>query len=287
MALNLRPHSVNCFALSKLQYRFNVLDPRLEDLKTFLSQAKSFMYADLLEKPEERILYRSVRDGGLGLYHIQSRAVAALTCTFLQTAINPTFQRNHFHNALFRRYVLDESVSTPPIPPHFRGDFFPKLREMQQSLGNLKSLTFRDIYRFLSRQIIYETGDAGSAVESLLPLKCELASPATEWQRSWLLARQRGLGPELTSFLLKLLWGILPCKARISRNLPKVSPDCQLCSTASGAPKRPETIDHVFFSCDGNHGPGSINSLPRVPWQGDQRILGGPKGCCCIFEDQD
>ena len=24
-----------------------------------------------------------------------------------------------------------------------------------------------------------------------------------------------------------------------------------------------------------------------VPWQGDQRILGGPEGCCCIFEDLD
>ena len=255
MALNLRPHSVNCFALSKLQYRFNVIDPRVEDLKTFVSISKSFMYADLLEKPEERILYRSVKDGGLGFYHIQSRAIAALTCTFLQTAINPKFRRNHFHNALFRRFVLGESVSTPPIPPHFRGDFFPKLREMHESLGDLKILTFREIYRFFSQQIIFETGgDAGTVVRSLLPLKCELASPATEWERSWRLARQRGLGPELTSFLLKMLWGILPCKARIARILPKVSPDCQLCNTAPGVVKSHETLEHAFFTCAGNHG---------------------------------
>ena len=89
MALNLRPHSVNCFALSKLQYRFNVIDPRVSDIKYYLSQSKSFLYADLLEKPEELILYRDVGDGGLGLYHIPSRAAAALASTFLQTALNP------------------------------------------------------------------------------------------------------------------------------------------------------------------------------------------------------
>ena len=253
MALNLRPHSVNCFALSKLQYRFNVIDPRVSDIKSFLSQSKSFLYAELLEKPEELVLYRDVVDGGLGLYHIQSRAAAALTTTFLQTALNPNFKRNHYHNVLYRRYVLGEMLSAPPIPPHFKGEFFPKLREMKEDLGDLTFLSFREIYKYLVQQITHRAVGM-LEVGSLLPLKCEQASPATDWGRSWRLARLRGLGPELTSFLLKLLWGILPCKARVSRILPKASPECQLCNISTVAVKVPETLEHAIFTCAGNMG---------------------------------
>ena len=192
-------------------------------------------------------------DGGLGLYHIQSRATAALISTFLQTALNPNFKRNHYHNILYRRYVLGEMVSAPPIPPHFKGDFFPKLREMKEDLGDLTFLCFREIYKYLVQQITHRAVGM-LEVSSLIPLKCEQAAPATDWGRSWRLARLRGLGPELTSFLLKLLWGIMPCKARVSRILPKVSPDCQLCGTLPGAVKVPETLEHAIFTCEGNKG---------------------------------
>ena len=37
------------------------------------------------------------------------------------------------------------------------------------------------------------------------PLKCETESPDTDWPRSWRLARLRGLDPDLTSFIMKLL----------------------------------------------------------------------------------
>ena len=264
MALNLRPHSINCYALSKLQYRFNVIDPRVSDNKSFLSQSKAFLYADLLEKPEELILYRDVGDGGLGMYHIQSRAAAALTSTFLQTALNPNFKRNHYHNTLYCHYVLGESLSAPPIPPHFKGDFFLKLREMKENLGDLTFITFREIYKYFVQQITHRAVGM-LEVGSLQPLKCELASPATDWSRSWRLARLRGLGPELSSFLLKLLWGILPCKARVSRILPKTSPECQLCNMTAGALKIHETLEHAMYTCEGNNGvPELLLKLVRI-----------------------
>ena len=84
MPMNLQAHSVNCFAYSKLYYRCNVIDPRVEDVKYFTSQAKSFIYADMLEKPQEEALYRGVGEGGLGLYNIKQRALAALIFTFLE-----------------------------------------------------------------------------------------------------------------------------------------------------------------------------------------------------------
>ena len=59
LALNLRPHSINCFALSKLQYWFSVIYPRKGDTNYFLSQTKPFIYADLPEMAEKKMLYKT------------------------------------------------------------------------------------------------------------------------------------------------------------------------------------------------------------------------------------
>ena len=63
MALNLRPHSINTYAISKLMYRCNTIDLRIGDIKAFNKIAKSFLYADLLEKPDELTLYRPIENG--------------------------------------------------------------------------------------------------------------------------------------------------------------------------------------------------------------------------------
>ena len=154
MPMNLRAHSVNCFAYSKLYYRCNVIDPRVEDVKYFTSQAKSFIYADMLEKPQEEALYRGVMEGGLGLFNIKQRALAALIYTFLQTAISPKFRRNYFHETLFRYYVIGEPVPKSTIPPYFVGEFFPTLRDLRESEGDLSLITFRQIYEFLMKSVL-------------------------------------------------------------------------------------------------------------------------------------
>ena len=245
MPLNLRAHSVNCFAYSKLYYRCNVIDPRVEDVKYFTSQAKSFIYADMLEKPQEEALYRGVEEGGLGLFNIKQRAMAALLFTFLQTATNPSFRRNYFHETLYKHCVLGEPLPRPPIPPYFMGDFFPTLRDLRESEGDLSLITFRQIYEFLMKNILRTIDVEGSA--PLIPLRCEQASPAAEWERTWRRVRLRGLGPDLTSFLIKLIWGVLPCKARLAKIIPNNNPGCGLCGA-------PETLEHALLNCPGNQG---------------------------------
>ena len=66
------------------------------------------------------------------------------------------------------------------------------------------------------------------------------------------------IGPELSTFLLKLAWKILPSKERLAKILPKTnqSPLCQLC--LPNTTKVPETLDHALFSCTGNY------SLPQL-----------------------
>jgi hypothetical protein len=245
-------------------YRCNVIDIRVADVKYFTSQAKLFIYADMLEKPEELVLFRGTADGGLGLYNIQVRAAAALISTFLQTAINPGFRRNYYHNVLFRHYVIGESIPAPPIPPQLAGDFFPNIRKLAQ-LGDLETMSFKLIYDHLVADVL--RGEEEQAGERrLLPLRCELARPATDWRRSWRLARQRGLGPDLTSFLLKMLWGVLPSRARVHRILPRTtpSPHCLLCGQGTGEQPEAETLQHALLDCPGNKGvPERLLSLLR------------------------
>ena len=59
--------------------------------------------------------------------------------------------------------------------------------------------------------------------------------------------RQRGLDPELTSFLFKLLHGILPTAARVSRILPNSSSFCARCED-----NVVEDLDHALVYCQAN-----------------------------------
>ena len=88
----------------------------------------------------------------------------------------------------------------------------------------------------------------------LKPLKCELDSPDTDWNKTWRLSRQRGLGPELTSFLLKVLWKLTPTRSRLHRILPRLyaTSDCQLCPQGQGPEE--ETLEHALGNCTANQG---------------------------------
>jgi hypothetical protein len=280
MPLNMRAHSVNSFAYSKLLYRFNVIAIRSADSKFFTSQAKSYIYADLLEKPQETALYRYTEDGGLGLHNIDVRAKAALIYTFVQTAINPLYRRNHYHNTLFRHYVLNESLEAPAAPPHFKGDFFPKIQMLISMGGDMSTISFKSIYKMLLSEFLRETVEQGpgQVAPPLTPLRCELATPGTDWGRSWRLARLPGLGPELISFNLKLLWVILPCRERVHRILPRTtaSPDCRLCGQEPGEEPAAESVRHALVTCPANRGlPALLLALLRgyMPGLRDEQLL--------------
>ena len=108
MCLTLRPQSTNLHAFSKLLYRCN------SDFKHFNTTAKIFIYADLLLKPNELTLFRDISQGGLGLTCMRARAKAALISAFLETAINPKFIRNHYHNQLYRCRILNKRAPEKP-----------------------------------------------------------------------------------------------------------------------------------------------------------------------------
>ena len=56
MPLTMSPHSLNTYALPKLWHRCNTINLRVGDINNINKESKSWLYADLLEKPEELAL---------------------------------------------------------------------------------------------------------------------------------------------------------------------------------------------------------------------------------------
>ena len=114
MALTMRPLSVNNFALSKVWFRCGSVDLREGDISTINSSIKSWLYADLYEKPSEAIMCRPTYYGGLGLYSVRYRSQAMLIRTFMETAVNPMYRHSLLHSQLYRYHILgDTSLPAP------------------------------------------------------------------------------------------------------------------------------------------------------------------------------
>ena len=125
MPLTQRGHSVNTYCLSKLWFRSGSIDLRVLDTAKITSSIKSWIYADQLEKPEELLLYRSRKLGGLNVHNIKLRAMAELIKTFLDTAIHPKYTNSLYHRALYDWHVEDiRNIPNPGRPPYYSEEFF-------------------------------------------------------------------------------------------------------------------------------------------------------------------
>ena len=115
-----RPFSLNTYCLSKVWFRTSSVDLREGDIAAITSKVKSYCYQDLLQKPSEVILFRTVQDGGLGLHHLRCKSLANLISTFLLTAANKNYQQSLYSSWLYRFHVLrDTSLPNPGFPPYY------------------------------------------------------------------------------------------------------------------------------------------------------------------------
>ena len=87
--------------------------------------SKSWIYADQLIKPEGIVLYKIRQEGGLHMVNVKYRAMAELIKSFLDTAINPNFKRNIYHQALYNWHVEGvRTIPDPGKPPYYSTEFF-------------------------------------------------------------------------------------------------------------------------------------------------------------------
>ena len=151
MPLIQRPWSVNSYALSKLWYKCNCIDLRVQDCKGIHSKVLSWIYSDQLEKPESIILFRPIQSGGLGLHHVALKAKSMLIRSFLDTAINPDYINSLYHNALFRFYVLKETdFADPGSSPYYSEDFFKTIVAANENPQlNIINMSSKQWYEFL------------------------------------------------------------------------------------------------------------------------------------------
>ena len=212
MPLTSRPWSINSVALS--------VDLRVADLNAITSSVKSWLYADMFEKPKEAVMSRHISHGGLGVINPKYRALASLIRSFLETAANSNFRRNYFHEHLYRFLVLEETnLPDPGFPPYYSPEFFHLIKKVKNDTPlNVTTMSISQWSQLLIEDsLTMFTLDDNT--RGFIPCKAELASPTTDWQYTWYLARLKGLGPDHTSFVGKLLHLLLPVKERLHRLL--------------------------------------------------------------------
>ena len=257
MPLTQRPWSINSYALSKSWHKCNSIDLRVTDIKTITSKVKAWLYADQLEKPEELIIYRPISYGGLGLHHVQFKAQALLTRSFLETAAHPNFLHSMYHTSLFKYHVLQHrDLPNPGLPPFYSEGFFSTIRQVyDNSPLNVARMTSIQWYTLLLEDHLTMVSQDKDMPRKNTPCRAELASPENDWERSWYLARLRGIGPEMTTLLWRLLHKLLPTQDRVYKivKTKTSSPICQLCQENSV-----EDLHHAFFSCSFNSNAGSL-----------------------------
>ena len=242
--------------LSKVWFRARCIDLRECDIKNITSSCKSWLYQDMLAKPEEMVLHRPHHQGGLGLHSVRYKALAGYITTFLQTAANPAYRSNLLHSLLYRKHILEEeNVPGVPVqpPPYVTKELFTLIRTIKAETPlNIITMSEKDWTRLLTEdkvtmEVSQETGN-----RHYRPCKPELASPTTGWTLSWSVSRQPGIPPDLASFLWKLLLNLLCTQERLHKMGPASSPVCKLCDASTIG-----TLQHTFLECQFNDGVGT------------------------------
>ena len=99
-------------------------------------------------------------------------------------------------------------------------------------------------YRVLLEDQVLMSPETENSPPSLLPVRVETLNPTNDWAHTWNLARTKGLGSDLTSFLFKLVHCLLPTQDRVSRlGGAEGRGLCLLCHDEI------EDQLHAFFTC--------------------------------------
>ena len=127
------------------------------DFSSINSSLKRWIYADILLKPEEMILYRPVKCGGLGLASVKHKSLAFLIKTFLEMASNSNFIVSQYLSILFRSQIQGEEIPCPPLPSYYSESFFATIRKAKELEHNIVTMSTRQWYRYLLNDDILKT----------------------------------------------------------------------------------------------------------------------------------
>ena len=137
--------------MSKIWFKCPSIELRVTDLTKISSLIKSWLFQDQLEKPEDHVLYRSRTQGGLNLTNVKVKAQSLLFKTFLETALSDKFQKNPFHEAIFRWHVLKErDLVKPKLPPYYSKEMLDLISSVrEEGLLNITTMSVKLWYKHL------------------------------------------------------------------------------------------------------------------------------------------
>ena len=180
------------------------------------------------------------------MHNVQYKAQAMLIRSFLETAINPAFLHSLYHNSLFRYHVLQQrDIPDPGIPPNYSSEFFLTIKNVHDNSPlNVATMTSSQWYSLLLEDNLTMSSPDENSPRQYTACRTELANPDNDWEQTWRLARLKGLGPDMTTFLWRLLHRLLPTQDRVSKIVrsQNSSSHCQLCQEESV-----EDLSHAFF----------------------------------------
>ena len=240
LPLTQRPFSINTYALSKVWFRTGSVNLREGDFKSINSSLKKWLYSDLFFKPEEIVLYRKVKDGGLGLTSSKHKSLAYLIKSFLELAANPSYLQSLYLNIMYRVYILKENLPAPPLPPYYNGVFFDTICEAKNSGNPIIDMSLKQWYDYLIEKDIIMDQD-----KTLLPCKVEKLYPDVNWNEVWLNVRLTALPNASKSFAWKLAHNLLPVEEKLYGASVLPSNICKF--SCPGDPVG--NLEHCFFYC--------------------------------------
>ena len=165
-------------------------------------------------KPEELLLFRSAKQGGLELISVKLKAQALLLRTFLDLATNPSYLNSMYLNAIYRSKVLDEDIACPPLPPYYQNSMFSLIKEAIQAGHLVSTMRTKQWYLFLHERE-YSSPLGNEQPSAPLPCKVEILEPNILWDRVWRRVRHPSLNSEVQSFGWMLVHRLLPVEEQI------------------------------------------------------------------------
>ena len=243
MPLTQRPLSANTFALSKVWFRCFTVNLRKGDYASINSSLKSWIYSDLILKPEEMMLFQPNSKGGLSLSSVKHKSLACLIRNFLEIAANPCYINSQYETSFYDYYVLDIPNQHPPVkPPFYTDEFFQVIKNAKHSGLNIINMSIKQWYRFLLKQEFSDMVDADMVTR---PCRIERLNPTVKWDIAWKNVHLKALRSTEISFAWKLIHDLLPTEERLYSTIGNSPETCKfLCI---GNPLA--NLEHCLLSC--------------------------------------
>ena len=140
--LLLRPNIVNTYLFSNIWYYASVIDLKVADVTNMQSISNRYVHSNSSLRPEAIANYVDKKDGGLGVIHVKSKAIALFVKNLMKEA-----EVNLYINAVIRKYCEEEDLSPTPLKPPFLTDSL--ISSIKYVIRNVKQLNSKNIYKAL------------------------------------------------------------------------------------------------------------------------------------------